>query len=847
LLLACVLSCSRPDGPQAAFEHARLTFQHGDLIHSQQEAEAGYRQFLASSPEWAWKFRILQAESLLWRGKYPEVLALLDSGMLTSAPQDTIIPVLTLRGIAHARQLDLEAATRDLAEAERLCTPPAAAGCGDAFQGRGLFDLGQNQFSAARHHFELSLSFARAHGDRFLEATSLLNLGGAFVKEGRFDEAIDSSEAAYKASVALDARDIALAAQENVGWAYYRLGDSERALQMLLEAEKRADQLGDVFDQENALTNVGYIYMDARDFVQAEQSFQRALILAKLENSKEHILNALRVLARLALQMGDVKKSNDYAEKALNIARESGNRLDELYPLLVQGQIAARGGDTVAAESKFHEVEQDKLCPVFLKWEAEHSLARLYEDEKRPDSADREYRAALATFEAARDTVQHEDSQLSFLTNASRIYDDYIHYLVARGKTDDALRWADYSRARTLAEGLGLLTKAVSAGPPPLNPQQIARQAKGTVLFYWLGEKQSYLWAITPQKTSLFTLPPGSEIDAAVEQYRKALGGPQDVLESADGDGRWLYRTLIAPTQALLKTDAKIFVIPDGRLNNLNFETLLVPGPILSEQMVAEQKESEAKLHFWIEDVTIANASSLRVLAAARAGARKSTEKRDRGLLLVGNSVAPNDKYPELPQAAAQMESVARHFPAAEQRIFAREQATPAAYLASNPEQFSHIHFVAHGTASRLSPLDSAIVLSKIVPSETALSKTALSDSNVEDDAFKLYARDIIRRPLRADLVTISACYSAGERAYSGEGLVGLSWAFLRAGAHNVVAALWEATDASTEQLMDKFYDELDKGAGPDAALRTAKLSLLRGGGFHNPFYWAPFQLYTGS
>jgi len=845
--LACVLSCSRADRPQAAFEHAQLTFQHGDLIHSQQEAEAGYRQFLGSSPEWAWKFRILQAESLLWRGKYPEVLTLLDSGALTSAPQDTIIPVLTLRGIAHARQLDLEAATRDLAEAERLCAPPAAAGCGEVFQGRGLFDLGQNQFSAARRDFELSLSFARERGDRFLEATSLLNLGGVLVKEGRFDEAIDRSDAAYKASAALGAGDIALAAQENVGWAYYRLGDSERALQLLLEAEKRADQFGDVFDQENGLTNVGYIYMDAHDFVQAEQSFQRALILAKLENSKEHVLNALRVLARLALQMGDVKKASDYSEQALNIARESGNRLDELYPMLVQGQVAARRGDVAGAESTFREVERDKICPVFLKWEAEHSLARLYEDEKRADSADREYRAALATFEAARDTVRHEDSQLSFLTNASRIYDDYVRFLVVRGKTDDALRWADYNRARTLAEGLGLLAKGASTGPPPLNPQEIARRAEGTVLFYWLGEKQSYLWAITPQKTSLFTLPPGSEIEAAVQRYRKALGGPQDVLESADQDGRWLYRTLIAPAQALLKKDAKVFVIPDGSLNNLNLETLLVSGPVLSEPKLSEQKLSEPKLHYWIEDVTIANTSSLRLLGAARAGKDRGREKRDRGLLLVGNSVAPNDKYPELPKAAAQMDSVARHFPAAEQRIFAREQATPAAYLASNPEQFSYIHFVAHGTASRLSPLDSAIVLSKLVPSKTVLSKTAPAEGNAENDSFKLYARDIIRHPLRADLVTISACYGAGERAYSGEGLVGLSWAFLRAGAHNVVAALWEATDASTEQLMDKFYKELDKGASSDAALRTAKLSLLRGGGFHNPFYWAPFQLYAGS
>ena len=114
-----------------------------------------------------------------------------------------------------------------------------------------------------------------------------------------------------------------------------------------------------------------------------------------------------------------------------------------------------------------------------------------------------------------------------------------------------------------------------------------------------------------------------------------------------------------------------------------------------------------------------------------------------------------------------------------------------------------------------------------------------------DDNSFKLYARDIIRHSLRANLVTISACYSAGERSYSGEGLVGLSWAFLRAGAHNVVAALWDVSDASTAQLMDKFYDELNKGASADAALRTAKLSLLRGKEFHNAFYWAPFQLYA--
>ncbi len=794
-----------------------------------------------------------------------------------------VIPILALAAEAEVKTHNFSEAERSLNQAMTLCDTSGSATCGYVLKARGILAGERNQPESAERLFELSLAFARSHGDALLESYALLSLGYESLAQGRFDEAIDRSEGAYQTAKAAGARRLELVTQGNIGWAYYKLGDSEKALQLFAESEKLAAQLGDIWNQENELTNIGYIYMDERKFDLAAQSFQRALGLAQGINAKEDIYNALRVLARLSLQTGDLATAGQYAQQALEIARQDGNHLDELYPMLVQGQIAARRGDVRSAESTFHEVERDKRCPVFLKWEAEHSLARLYEDEKHPDAADREYRVGLATFEAARDEVRHEDSQISFLTNASRIYDDYVHLLVARGKTDDALRWADYSRARTLAEGLGLLAKGASAGPPPLTPQQIARRAEGAVLFYWLGEKQSYLWAITPRKTSLFTLPPGAEIDAAVGRYRKALGGPQDVLAAADPDGRWLYRTLIAPAEALLaarpagaktypvpkgasdfdalavslkrypdtkaypdtKPVAKVFVIPDGSLNNLNFETLLVGGPKLSEAKLAEEKLSEAKLHYWIEDVTIASASSLRVLGAGR------PTKRDRGLLLVGNSVAPNDKYPELPKAASQMESVARHFPAARLRILAREQATPAAYLASRPEQFSYIHFVAHGTASRLSPLDSAIVLSKAArpkaPPSSPLSKTAPSEASADSDSFKLYARDIIRHPLRADLVTISACYGAGERAYSGEGLVGLSWAFLRAGAHNVVAALWEATDASTEQLMDKFYDELDKGAKPDAALRAAKLSLLQGSGFHNPFYWAPFQLYAGS
>jgi CHAT domain-containing protein len=320
------------------------------------------------------------------------------------------------------------------------------------------------------------------------------------------------------------------------------------------------------------------------------------------------------------------------------------------------------------------------------------------------------------------------------------------------------------------------------------------------------------LWAATSKELRRFDLPARSEIEAAADRYRKALGGPQDVLSSSNPDGRWLYENLIAPADAMIPKNTNVFVIPDGSLTNLNFETIVVPG---------------AQPHFWIEDATVISASSLRLLENSR-----NARGHERSLLLIGNSVSPNDKYPELSKAGDQVNGVANHFSAGSRQVITREQATPSAYLNSKPERFSFIHFVAHGTASRSSPLDSAIILSR---------------DGQNPDSFKLYARDIIQHPLRADLVTISACYGAGERAYTGEGLVGLSWAFLRAGAHNVIAALWEATDVSTEQLMTRFYDELNKGASPAVALRNAKLGLLRETAYRKPFYWAPFQLYTGS
>ena len=801
------------------YDRVRLAFVHGNLEQSQKEAGEGFEQFRKSSPEWAFKFRLLQAESMLWRGLSDEALTVLTDQSVSSHDPESTITQLALLGAAYTHVGPLSKAASTLADADRLCSISDRPSCADVLRADGVLAIERGRLDEARQFFERTLLSARLRQDEFLEANALLNLGVTSLRQEFSDDCIDWSEKAYSLAVKLGAEDLAQTAMGNLGAAYYRLGDLEKAHSIFTEAEARAIQDGDVTNQVTWLTNLASIEADHGNYIRAQEIYDQAL--KQQIESKGDISEALRALARVSLKAGKLKQAKDYAQRAILVAQQAENPRDEVYPRLVDAQVDALQGNESQALQVFREIGLSLQNPPPIRWDAQHYLAQFYENRNQTESADKEYRAALSTFEAARDSVHHGYAQLSFLANAAGIYDDYLHFLIAHGRSDEALRWADYNRSRTLAEGLGLLGHGNEKNAPPrLNAQEVVRRAKGAVLFYWLGEKQSYLWAITPRKTALFTLPARAEIEVAAQNYRQSLIDPGDVLGSANHDGQWLYQTLVAPALPLLKNDERVFIIPDSSLNNVNFETFIVSDP-------ATATASNSKPHFWIEDATITAASSLRVLAASNAARKKNNRK----LLLIGNSVAPSKEYPELPQAAAQMDGVARHFTNIERQTFSRAQATPSAYLNSHPEQFSNIHFVAHGTASRLSPLDSAVVL---------------STAGGEDD-FKLYARDIIHHPLRADLVTISACYSAGERSYAGEGLVGLSWAFLRAGAHNVVAALWEATDAPTEQLMNHFYDEIGKGATPDVALRAAKLSLLHSGPFADPFYWAPFQLYAGS
>jgi CHAT domain-containing protein/predicted negative regulator of RcsB-dependent stress response len=806
------LSDTRAADPQVEFDRAKQLFLHGQLENCQQEAERGYEQFKNHNVQWASKFRLLEAEAMVWRGMYRNGLSVLDAEPSTYFSQEDNTERLTLEGVAYTHLQRFSLARERLNEAERLCAPSNGDACEPVLRARGVFAEERGEFDEAHSYFLQNLAFARAHGDRLLESTAYLNLGAISLQESHYDEALDWLKSASVTALALENENLAQVALGNMGWAYFNLGDTERALDLFVEAERAAAKLGNFRYQVKWLTTAGDVHWNTGNFVRASESYSRALALAKQIDSKEDIVNTLEDLAHAAIDAGKLDEANGYLQQLGPLLSANSNRLDDLDVTFARARIAAAKLDAQEAESLFREVEKDPASQISMRFGAEHELARLYESEDKAVDAARMYQTSLATFESARGELKNEESKLPFLANATAIYDDYIHFLVAHHKTDEALELADRSRARTLEQGLGVTSNSPSVSHASFHPGEIARKSNATLLFYWLGERESYLWAITPAKISMFTLPKRGQITPVVERYRKTLLGLSDPVETSNADGVALYRMLLAPARELIRPGSTVVILNDGVLSQLNFETLIAPGPTP---------------HYFIEDATVVSASSLELLASA-----KPPERTGNKLLLVGDAVSPNPDYPDLPKAASEIGQIEKHFAAPEVTLFARERATAGSYLTSAPQQFAYIHFVAHGVASRIDPLDSAIILSR---------------STAEADSFKLHARDIMKHPIHARLVTISACYGSGTRSYAGEGLVGLAWAFLRAGAHHVIGALWEVSEESTPRLMDSLYQGLESGKPPAEALRQAKLTLLHSKGeFRKPFFWAPLQIYTG-
>jgi CHAT domain-containing protein len=137
----------------------------------------------------------------------------------------------------------------------------------------------------------------------------------------------------------------------------------------------------------------------------------------------------------------------------------------------------------------------------------------------------------------------------------------------------------------------------------------------------------------------------------------------------------------------------------------------------------------------------------------------------------------------------------------------------------------SYLHFATHGLLDEGEPLLSGLALAQ--------------DQDPAEDGL-LQAFEILRLPLVADLVVLSGCNTGLGAITDGEGVLGLTRAFMHAGARSMVISLWEVNDRSTAGLMEGFYRARFTDRKPaDLALQEAKLAAVRAG--LPAREWAPF------
>ena len=803
--------------PATAYEKIHAEFLQGNLGVAELDSEQARKRFSKRNRSWDIKFRLLEAEILTYQGASQRVVQLLQDYHPNSfASADIEIKRQLLLSLAHNRLNQATESNHELQTAQQLSIEDNSALQGEVLQTEGLIAFHRDQLPIASDSFQRSLEFARRHGDTFLETSDLLNLGTVSLRSEEYDEALGRFERASNIARVAGERLALELALGNAGWAYYKLGDFDRSLFDFQQAEQQARELGSVHDQIVWSTNTGLSFYRLGDMNSAESNYRRALRAAEILNDKELIAGTHTELGLLFFQRRQFDLAEQQSVQALQAARAWGGQSEIVEALFLQGLLASRKNSGADATRQLLQVYRDPVTMPSLRDEVENAIAKYHARVHDTRVAERWFKKSVATFEEQRSSLKDDEMKLPFFANADALYKDYAQFLIDSHRSRDALQLLDRGRALTLEEGLRTqVNRTHPMRQGPVDAQEVARKLNATILFYALSPDRSYLWAIDSHHTRLFSLPRQLEIDSHVKRYQAAILRSSDPIRENNEDGRYLFKVLIAPVAATLSKGAKVILIADGSLDQLNFESLLVPG--------------KAGVHYWIEDATVVNTNAIRLTSGL--DSQEAGEDQNR-MLLIGDPISPGNDYPKLLNAEAEIQGINKHFPRNQEVVVTRASAVPAAYIEGQPGHFAYIHFVAHGTASRLSPLDSAVILS--APSG-------------HPDSFKLYARDIVQQPLHARLVTISTCYGSGLRAYAGEGLVGLSWAFLRAGAHNVIGTLWEASDAASPQLMDQLYGQIQAGKPPDAALRTAKLSLIHSQSvYRKPLYWAPFQLYAG-
>jgi CHAT domain-containing protein len=808
-------SPSLPSDPESA-QTLISKLRHSDRPLATKLAEQAYTKPKATiSPIWQWRFRLLEAELLLDQAGGSKAPIPAVSELLNSPPPSGVSATEAAARIAsvhgyvaqvksqwRAAEKFYEKASAGLSEVSDPCWRAELLVHHRAQTLRHL-----QRFGDANILLRQASSDTKACPDKYWETLVPFVDGNSFNDQFYYENAISRFEQCRGLAAIHKFPQLIANSLGNTALCYYNLGDWDNALRTFDRTEDFYKSLARPSGKElhDWGTHKGHrarTYLAHRQYNDAARAYKEAIEIAMQIGDEPFLARWRTELTSLFIETGDYQSAKSLNQKAVEdtdfrtdppaavAARLNAARLARLEGRLPDAQDELSGLEN---ELEKHPVERDPK----LIWQLHSERAQVLAGMKRLPQARREFEAALATADAARNSIQADEYRLTFFLPLRGIYQSYVGFLAAQNQPVEALRVAESGHARLLAEKLN----EASTPSPASDFTHLARVKNAVILSYLTSPGGSYMWVTTAAFTRMFRLPPEGTLRELIRRHNEPILEERPLSE--DQEGRTLYDVLIGPAAGLIPPGSNVIVVPEGPLSDLNFETLIPRGPTP---------------HYWVESAAISVAPSLTLLVDKRQGAF-----RPESVLAAGSAVQAD---PNLPQLGDEELQVLNKTYGSRCTLLKGAGATPANFLQAHPERYSLIHLSAHAIPNPESPLNSYFVLSPGA-----------------DDGYKLYAHDLAKLRLGANLVILSACQSTGKNV-PGEGLVGLAWAVLRAGAHNVIASLWPVAAPATAGLMSRFYSHLDAGEPPSRALHSAKLDIAKTPG-STPYEWAAFQIYS--
>ena len=685
------------------------------------------------------------------------------------------------------------------------------------------------QYERARQCLERALELCEKHGLEILRGNSYLALAQIDMNQDQYTKALENSKKALEVFRKRKDRSGIATTVRLVAHVHSLQDKVDQALELFKKSRLLFSELG--MRQKEALcqVDIGQIHGRRGEDDKALEAFSDAIREMEALGDYNNVYIPQIMTAEIYRRQGRHEECVDLVRRSLAIPHRRSRGLAEEQSKEIGVEV--RGGVETGLLALAAEARQQKTVAP----EIHNTAFELLESGRGRVLAERILnRDALLEDRLPPDLFQDYCFARTRVTNLT----SKVAKLTATGGSEGEIQAARkaleaaYHRFVNLSTDVERKAQQVEILLRPRPPARAEFQkhlpANSVLLEYLFTFENALVLAVTHDRTVLTDLGPASKIREDVNEYLDLVG-----TEGSDNRGRLekdlaarLHALLLKPLEAVLRGKSVLLIAPDENLAFLPFEALL--------------HKSKAGPTRVIEDYEVAYLPSAKVFdllrkrnPVARCGQRfiglgdPVYEDKTAAKVIHTAAVRGLGSLERLPESGAEVRQISQFFPENRRVVLLREQATFANLkkALAGPERIACLHLACHGHVDTRRPKLTGLFL---------------------NGCKLLSLAHVYHLRIPSDLTVLSACRTNRGAIDRGEGVIGLVRGFFYAGCPRVVVSNWWVNDASTRVLMVSFYrNHLENGLSPGAALRAAKLEMLRGGGNHaRPYHWAPFVLW---